>query len=83
MPRTVFDQLNQAREAAGEALLANPRNTTSGTLKMQDSSVVAQRFLGLLLILADDRRKRSADTRGSHSSAGSLGVSGITYLSEM
>ena len=45
MPRTVFDRLNEEREAAGEALLANPRNTTSGTLKMQDSSVVAQRSL--------------------------------------
>lgn len=49
MPRTVFDQLNKAREAAGDALLANPRNTTSGTLKMQDSSVVARRFLDCYL----------------------------------
>lgn len=45
MPRTVFDRINEEREAAGEALLANPRNTTSGTLKMQDSSIVAQRSL--------------------------------------
>jgi len=45
MPRSVFDELNREREAAGEALLANPRNTTSGTLKMQDSSQVAQRKL--------------------------------------
>lgn len=45
MPRTVFDRLNQERAAAGEALLANPRNTASGTLKMQDSAAVAQRSL--------------------------------------
>ncbi|MGB3849821.1 MAG: NAD-dependent DNA ligase LigA [Tunicatimonas sp.] len=45
MPRPVFEQLNQEREASGEALLANPRNTTSGTLKMQDSAAVAQRSL--------------------------------------
>lgn len=45
MPRTVFDRINEEREAADEALLANPRNTTSGTLKMQDSSIVAQRSL--------------------------------------
>ena len=45
MPRTVFDRINEEREAAGEALLANPRNTTSGTLKMQDSAIVAQRSL--------------------------------------
>ena len=49
MPRTVFDQLNASRQTTGEALLANPRNTTSGTLKMQDSSVVAQRFLDCYL----------------------------------
>ncbi|MEM8969435.1 MAG: NAD-dependent DNA ligase LigA, partial [Bacteroidota bacterium] len=49
MPRSVFDQLNQEREAAGEALLANPRNTTSGTLKMQDSSMVAKRKLDCYL----------------------------------
>ena len=49
MPRSVFNRLNQEREAGGEALLANPRNTTSGTLKMQDSSVVAQRSLDCYL----------------------------------
>ncbi|MGK7397347.1 MAG: NAD-dependent DNA ligase LigA [Candidatus Cyclobacteriaceae bacterium M3_2C_046] len=45
MPREVFNQINREREAAGEALLANPRNTASGTLKMQDSSIVARRKL--------------------------------------
>ena len=49
MPRSAFERLNEEREAAGEALLANPRNTTSGTLKMQDSSVVAQRRLDCYL----------------------------------
>ena len=45
MPRMVFERINEERAAGGEALLANPRNTTSGTLKMQDSSGVAQRSL--------------------------------------
>jgi DNA ligase (NAD+) len=45
MPREVFKRLNEEREAAGEALLANPRNTASGTLKMLDPSVVAKRNL--------------------------------------
>lgn len=45
MPREVFLALNKEREEAGDALLANPRNTASGTLKMQDSSVVAARKL--------------------------------------
>jgi len=45
MPFSVFEQLNAEREDIGEMLLANPRNTASGTLKLQDSSVVAQRKL--------------------------------------
>ncbi len=49
MPNQVFHQLNLDREAAGEAPLANPRNTASGTLKMQDSKVVAQRKLDCYL----------------------------------
>lgn len=49
MPKEVFIQVNKEREKAGEALLANPRNTTSGTLKMQDSTVVANRKLDCFL----------------------------------
>ncbi|RED94404.1 NAD-dependent DNA ligase LigA [Marinoscillum furvescens] len=49
MPKDVFANLNTEREKAGEALLANPRNTASGTLKMQDSSVVAERKLDCYL----------------------------------
>lgn len=40
-----FLRLNEDREAAGEKLFANPRNSTAGTLKLQDSSVVASRGL--------------------------------------
>ncbi len=45
MPFHVFEELNAEREKAGEALLANPRNTAAGTLKMQNSSIVASRKL--------------------------------------
>ncbi len=45
MPKNVFDQLNREREDIGEERYANARNTTSGTLKMQDSSEVARRKL--------------------------------------
>ena len=45
MPLSSFTRINREREQNGEALLANPRNAASGTLKMQDSSVVAQRRL--------------------------------------
>lgn len=45
LPLKEFEKINAEREAKGEALLANPRNAASGTLKMQDSSVVAKRRL--------------------------------------
>ncbi len=45
MPKTVFVQLNKEREDIGEERYANARNTTSGTLKMQDSGEVAKRKL--------------------------------------
>lgn len=49
MPRQVFDQINKEREDIGEAPLANPRNAASGTMKMQDSAVVAKRKLDCYL----------------------------------
>ena len=45
MPNHIFEQINHERSITGEQLLANPRNSASGTLKMQDSSIVAQRNL--------------------------------------
>ena len=49
MPWQVFEKLNAEREAAGEPLFANPRNAASGTLKSQNSSVVASRKLDAYL----------------------------------
>jgi DNA ligase (NAD+) len=56
MPKTVFDQLNKEREDIGEERYANARNTTSGTLKMQDSSEVARRKLSCFVyfLMSDD-----------------------------
>ncbi|MCU0411638.1 MAG: NAD-dependent DNA ligase LigA [Bacteroidetes bacterium] len=45
MRRDDFERLNAEREAAGERLLINPRNTAAGTLKLQDPQVVATRPL--------------------------------------
>lgn len=55
-PLSVFQRINEEREEEGEATLANPRNAASGTLKMQDSSVVAQRTLDsyLYYVLGDN-----------------------------
>jgi DNA ligase (NAD+) len=49
MPHTSFERINKEREDIGEAPLANPRNAASGTMKMQDSSVVAKRNLDCFL----------------------------------
>lgn len=49
LPRKVFDEINKEKEEIGEPPLANPRNAASGTLKMQDSSVVAKRKLDCFL----------------------------------
>lgn len=49
MPWKVFEQLNAEREAAEEPLFANPRNAASGTLKSQNSKLVASRRLDAYL----------------------------------
>ncbi|WP_323756856.1 NAD-dependent DNA ligase LigA [Roseivirga sp.] len=48
-PIKEFQRVNDEREDIGLDLLANPRNAASGTLKMQDSSVVSQRRLDCFL----------------------------------
>jgi len=45
MPHKIFEKINKEREDIGEEPFANPRNSTSGTLKMQDSAEVAKRRL--------------------------------------
>ena len=48
-PLDNFNRLNASRREEGEPEFANPRNTASGTLKMQDSQVVASRGLDCFL----------------------------------
>lgn len=45
LPKQAFEQLNKEQEDIGEERYANARNTASGTVKMQDSSIVAKRKL--------------------------------------
>jgi DNA ligase (NAD+) len=56
LSRKEFDKINKDRIRRGETLLANPRNAASGTIKMQDSAVVAKRRLNCYLyqLIADD-----------------------------
>ena len=45
----VFEELNREKEAREEPLFANPRNAASGTLKLQNSAIVASRKLDAYL----------------------------------
>lgn len=45
MERKDFEELNKERERKNETLFANPRNAASGSLKLLDSSIVAERHL--------------------------------------
>ena len=49
MPRNVFERLNLAREAAGQALFANPRNAAAGSLRQLDPKVAAERALDIFV----------------------------------
>jgi len=49
IPREVFDKTNAEREAAGEPLLANPRNAAAGAIRQLDSRLVAKRKLDMFV----------------------------------
>jgi DNA ligase (NAD+) len=49
IPHAGFEQMNREREEIGEVPFANPRNAASGTLKIQNSSLVAKRKLDCFL----------------------------------
>lgn len=45
MTKKGFERVNKERQEAGEALFANPRNATSGSLRQLDTSITAKRGL--------------------------------------
>lgn len=57
MPLEGFNKMNALREKEGEAKFANPRNATAGTLKMQNSTIVASRPLDCYLYAAAFREE--------------------------
>jgi len=54
MEHADFARLNNEREARNEALFANPRNSTAGSLKQQDPTVVASRSLRFFAYSLDE-----------------------------
>lgn len=49
MPRSVFAELNEIREAEGISLFANPRNAAAGSLRQLDPKIAAERRLEIFV----------------------------------
>ncbi len=61
LPLDGFNKMNEERVANGEEEYRNPRNTASGSLKLQDSAEVANRPLDCLLyqVVTDERKYKT------------------------
>ena len=68
-----FRALNEKREEDGEPAYMNPRNTASGTLKLQDSAVVAERGLDCYLYSLHGKELPFSTHYEALSAAGSWG----------
>ena len=76
IPRGAFRKLNEQREAAGEELYANPRNTTAGAIRLLDSRDAARRPMD---VACYERVQQSAEPDdGPHSHA--EGLDALTAL---
>ena len=73
-PLKAFRKLNSEREDVGEELFKNPRNTASGTIKMQDSSIVASRGLDCMLYGVYTKSKLFPSHFKSLEGAGNWGI---------
>ncbi|MBM6799022.1 NAD-dependent DNA ligase LigA, partial [Coprobacillus cateniformis] len=51
MPKKSFNELNEERAKAGEALFANPRNAAAGSVRQLDSTIAAKRKLDAFLYM--------------------------------
>ena len=73
LPLHEFDRLNKERAVAELALYANPRNTASGTLKLQDSGAVSKRNLDCYLYGMYEERSSYTSHYQAVISAGDMG----------
>ncbi|MBR6709197.1 MAG: NAD-dependent DNA ligase LigA [Clostridia bacterium] len=83
LPRSRFNALNAAREAAGEALLANPRNAAAGSLRQLDPRVAAERGLDIYVFNLQSAEWGDSPAPQSHSESlerlRALGFKMISY----
>ena len=71
-----FKKLNEERVELGFEPFANPRNSAAGTLKMQDSAIVAKRPLDSFLYYVIDRNQEAKTHYDSIMNAASWGFKG-------
>jgi DNA ligase (NAD+) len=62
METKAFERLNRRREEAGERAFMNPRNATTGSLKMLDTAEVARRPLQMFVYQMTDARRHGVET---------------------
>ncbi|HLQ67812.1 MAG TPA: NAD-dependent DNA ligase LigA [Candidatus Limnocylindrales bacterium] len=62
METKAFARLNRRREEAGERAFMNPRNATTGSLKMLDTAEVARRPLQIFVYQLADARRHGFET---------------------
>jgi DNA ligase (NAD+) len=73
LPLDGFNKMNEERLANGEEAYRNPRNTASGSLKLQDSAEVAKRPLDCLLYQVVTNERKYSTHFGSLDAARSAG----------
>ncbi|UFJ41032.1 NAD-dependent DNA ligase LigA [Brevibacillus humidisoli] len=61
MPKPAFEKLNQEREAKGEPLFANPRNSAAGSLRQLDPKIAASRSLDTFIYGIGELQGESVD----------------------
>ena len=79
IPIAEFAKMNERRKITGESIFANPRNTASGSLKMQNSSEVAQRPLDCLFYYIPGEQQFFETQHSSLESARQWGFKIPTY----
>ncbi len=66
MSHADFARFNEAQEAAGKKMAANPRNLAAGTLRQLDAAVVKKRGLKLLIFNVQDEKETGISLMESH-----------------
>lgn len=80
MPHNSFLRLNQEREDLGENPFANPRNAASGSLKLQQSAIVAKRGLDFCLYLVSEDYQQATNHYDSIQNMREYGFKIMPYI---